>query len=87
MYQMNSYGCCSQALLFPRYQVPLLLDFFKRKGKGPRDSLIEDYADELGLSRWALPLVSFSILGPGGPSGSVLERWLDPDGEDVELPV
>jgi hypothetical protein len=35
--------------------------------------------------RW--PLVSFSILDPGGPSGSVLERWLDPDGKDVELPV
>jgi hypothetical protein len=64
MYQMNSYGCCSQALLFRRYQVPLLLDFFKRKGEGPRDSLIEDYADELGLSRWALAPSVFQHIGP-----------------------
>jgi hypothetical protein len=54
IHHMNGYGCCSQALLFPRDQVPPLLDYFKKKKNGLRDELIEMYADDNGLTRWAL---------------------------------
>jgi hypothetical protein len=63
IHQMNSYGCCSQALLFPRDQVPPLLDFFKKKRTGLRDVLIEMYADKNGLTRWASTPSVFQHIG------------------------
>lgn len=63
IHQMNSYGCCSQALLFPRDQVPPLLDYFKKKKTGLRDVLIEMYADHNGLTRWALTPSVFQHIG------------------------
>jgi len=63
IHQMNSYGCCSQALLFPRDQVPPLLDYFRKKRTGLRDVLIEMYADRNGLTRWALTPSVFQHIG------------------------
>lgn len=63
IHQMNSYGCCSQALLFPRHQVSPLLNYFKKKGTGLRDELIEAYADERRLTRWALTPSVFQHIG------------------------
>jgi len=63
IHQMNSYGCYSQALLFPREQVPPLLDYFKKKRTGLRDVLIEMYADHNGLTRWALTPSVFQHIG------------------------
>jgi hypothetical protein len=63
IHQMNSYGCCSQALLFPREQVPPLLDYFKKERTGLRDVLIEMYADQNGLTRWALTPSVFQHIG------------------------
>jgi hypothetical protein len=60
---MNSYGCCSQALLFPREQVPPLLDYFKKERTGLRDVLIEMYADQKRLTRWALTPSVFQHIG------------------------
>ena len=60
---MNSYGCCSQALLFPRDQVPPLLGYFEEKRSGLRDELIEKYANKKGLTRWALTPSVFQHIG------------------------
>jgi GR25 family glycosyltransferase involved in LPS biosynthesis len=63
IHRMNSYGCCSQALLFPRDQVPPLLDYFKKKRTGLRDELIETYANQKELTRWALTPSVFQHIG------------------------
>lgn len=63
IHQMNSYGCCSQALLFPREQIPPLLAYFKKRRTGLRDVLIEMYADNNELTRWALTPSVFQHIG------------------------
>lgn len=63
IHEMNKFGCCSQAMVFPREQVPPLLEYFKRKKSGLRDELIEKYADEHSLSRWALTPSVFQHIG------------------------
>lgn len=63
IHQMNGYGCCSQALLFPRSQVPPLLRYFRKRRTGPRDELIEQYADRNRLTRWALTPSVFQHIG------------------------
>lgn len=63
IHQMNRFGCCSQAMVFPREQVPPLLKYFKKKKTGLRDELIEKYADDHGLARWALTPSVFQHIG------------------------
>lgn len=63
IHQMNSYGCCSQAMLFPHAQVPPLLEYFERRKTGLRDVLIETYANRNGLTRWALTPSIFQHIG------------------------
>lgn len=51
---MNQHGCCSQALLFPREQVPLVsryLDWKRCDSPGPVDSVIEMLGDQAGMDR------------------------------------
>jgi hypothetical protein len=52
--RMDKYGCCTQALVFPRSQTEGLLNYLHRRGSGQTDSLIEEYADEEGYERYAL---------------------------------
>jgi hypothetical protein len=52
--RMDKYGCCTQALVFPRSQTEGLLGYLKQRGSGQTDSLIEEYADAEGLERYAL---------------------------------
>lgn len=61
--RMNAYGCCSQAFVFPREQVPPLIDFFHEVKEGFRDSLIEVYADQHSMTRWALTPSVFQHIG------------------------
>lgn len=63
IHQMNQFGCCSQAMVFPREQIPPLLRYFKRRKTGLRDELIEKFADENGLARWALTPSVFQHIG------------------------
>jgi hypothetical protein len=63
IHQMNGYGCCSQALLFPRSQVPPMLDYFRKRRIGPRDELIEKHAELKKLTRWALTPSVFQHIG------------------------
>ncbi|KAL0941135.1 uncharacterized protein CTRU02_203898 [Colletotrichum truncatum] len=51
--KMDKWGCCTQALVFPRNQIDGLLDMLSTKA-GQTDSLIEDYADAASLQRYAL---------------------------------
>ncbi|KAF2219286.1 hypothetical protein BDZ85DRAFT_225084, partial [Elsinoe ampelina] len=51
---MDKWGCCTQALVFPRYQVESMVNFLRERGSGQTDALIEEYADRSGLGRWAL---------------------------------
>ncbi|KAG9663105.1 hypothetical protein KCU64_g1534, partial [Aureobasidium melanogenum] len=52
--RMDKYGCCTQALVFPRAQVPDLVAYLARRKAGQTDTMIEEYADEFGLERYAL---------------------------------
>lgn len=63
IHRMDKYGCCSQALLFPREQVPPLLSYFRERGSGLRDVLIETYADRHALAKWALTPSVFQHIG------------------------
>jgi hypothetical protein len=47
------FGCCSQAMVFPRTQVPLLLEFLEEQRKGQIDLLLDQLAQETGLTRYA----------------------------------
>lgn len=51
---MNEHGCCTQALVFPRTQVPSLIEFLRARKRGQTDLMIEDYAASTGLQRFAL---------------------------------
>lgn len=52
--RMDKYGCCTQALVFPRSQAQGLIDYLEQRGSGQTDSLIEEYADSEGYERYAL---------------------------------
>lgn len=52
--RMDKYGCCTQALVFPRSQAQGLIDYLGNRGSGQTDSLIEEYADSEGYGRYAL---------------------------------
>jgi hypothetical protein len=51
---MNVHGCCTQALLFPKEQIPALIEHLRGIGHGQTDTMIEDYADQTGKQRLAL---------------------------------
>lgn len=52
--EMNKHGCCTQAMIFPRDQVPNLTNFLRDRKSGQTDSLIEEYADREKFRRFAL---------------------------------
>lgn len=63
---MNRFGCCSQALLFPREKVPVLRDYFEyRRTTSPKpvDSVIEALADKAGFDRLAVSLSQMQHVG------------------------
>lgn len=55
VFVMNRYGCCSQALIFPRTQVEGMKNWFQAKGRQmvSTDVMIDAYADEKGFERWS----------------------------------
>lgn len=73
--RMDTYGCCSQALVFPRGQVPGLTKALEELNIGKADSLVELYASEYGLARWALTPSVFAHVGSTGSRGSYITRW------------
>lgn len=51
---MDRYGCCTQGLIFPRQNVPRLVEYLEQEGSGQTDAMIEDFATKTGLRRYAL---------------------------------
>lgn len=75
--EMENFGCCGQSLVFPKAQIPRLLEWYRMKKIGFVDMLTEDYADETGELRWALvPSVMQHI-------GHKSSKWDDNDLEPV----
>jgi hypothetical protein len=54
VYQMLRYGCCGQALLFPRDMALVVLARFQERGIGFPDTLVEELANEKDYVRWAV---------------------------------
>lgn len=54
VFLLNHNGCCSQAVLFPRDQVPEMTKYLRKEKTGAQDIMIEDYADMMGKNRLAL---------------------------------
>ncbi|KAF9775495.1 hypothetical protein IL306_006412 [Fusarium sp. DS 682] len=59
----ESFGCCSQAMIFPREQVPLLLDSLKERRQGQIDLMLDEIASSNGLDRYALYPVQAQHIG------------------------
>lgn len=59
----QGYGCCSQAMVFPRGQVPGLIQFLQKKKRGQVDLLINDYVNDEKLSRFSLYPVQVQHVG------------------------
>lgn len=53
VFALNKHGCCTQALLFPRPEIPELIEYLQGRGHGQTDAMIEDYADGNGKQRLA----------------------------------
>lgn len=60
---MEKGGCCSQALVFDRAQVPGLTTYLRERGRGQTDLMIEDYCDVAPLRRFALGEQAVQHLG------------------------
>jgi len=76
VHEMSKYGCCAQAVVYPRTKVPLLASWYEQKKIGFVDTLAEQLADErpdeTGV-RWALtPSVVQHI---GGRSSKGDAQW------------
>lgn len=51
LHVMNHGGCCSQALLFPREHVPLVVKYLEKTSKVPVDSALENLGGNLAMDR------------------------------------
>jgi hypothetical protein len=75
---MEKYGCCSQALVFPRESIPGLIQYYRDVQQGWVDSLMESYADEARLQRLALVPSVFQHIGGSSSKGGnkkPITRW------------
>jgi hypothetical protein len=75
--RMPTYGCCSQALVFPRHQIPQLLDYYEAKvwEGGYVDVLTEIYAKREGFDQWALTPSVFQHVGGKSSKGERIGLW------------
>ncbi|KAK4129575.1 hypothetical protein N657DRAFT_652928 [Parathielavia appendiculata] len=51
---MDKNGCCSQALVFHRQELPNLMQYLRQRERGQTDIIIEEYCDATGIRRFAL---------------------------------
>jgi hypothetical protein len=52
--RMDSKGCCTQGLIYPRHQVPALVSMLREETPGPEDLKIENWANKQGIARFAM---------------------------------
>ena len=57
------FGCCSQAMIFPREQVPLVVRSLREKREGQVDLMLNDIASNHRLDRYALYPVQAQHIG------------------------
>ncbi|KAF4501578.1 integral membrane [Fusarium agapanthi] len=57
------FGCCSQAMIFPRAQVPLVIDSLKERKEEQIDLMLDEIASSNGLDRYALYPVLAHYIG------------------------
>lgn len=57
------FGCCSQALVFPRSKIPLIIEYLQEKRSGQFDLMLDELAAEVGLTRYALYPVQAQHIG------------------------
>jgi hypothetical protein len=74
---MDRFGCCSQALVFPRRVIPDLITFYRDEGIGFVDVLTEVFADKHDLRRWAFVPSAFQHIGMRSSKGDDYRgsRW------------
>ncbi|KAH8692771.1 hypothetical protein BGW36DRAFT_346753 [Talaromyces proteolyticus] len=63
VHQMPKFGCCTQAIAYPRERVPDVIDWYDSQQTGDADSLLERYANENKEIRWALTPSLFQHVG------------------------
>jgi GR25 family glycosyltransferase involved in LPS biosynthesis len=59
----EAFGCCSQGLVFPRDAALSTVDMLKYRGSGQVDLILNDIADDRGLTRYAQYPVMMQHLG------------------------
>jgi hypothetical protein len=57
------FGCCSQAMIFPRRQVPLMISELQKRKRGQVDLILDDIAIGNQLDRYALYPVQAQHIG------------------------
>ncbi|CEI66030.1 hypothetical protein FVEN_g4559 [Fusarium venenatum] len=57
------FGCCSQAMIFPRRQVPLMISELQKRQRGQVDLILDDIAIGNKLDRYALYPVQAQHIG------------------------
>ena len=77
--RMDTKGCCNQALIYPRSQVPNVMAMLRESKPGPTDWMIENWANELNLARYAVspPVVQHVglVSSRGMPKRYAKETW------------
>jgi hypothetical protein len=68
------FGCCSQALIFPRDSVRMIIDYMQEHRSGQFDLMLDDLAAEVGYARYALYPVQAQHIGKWGFKASHLSR-------------
>ena len=61
--RQESFGCCSQAMIFPREQVLPTVQYLRNKGEGQVDLMLNDRSRATGLARMALYPVQVQHIG------------------------
>lgn len=69
---MNQYGCCSQAIIFPRVLVPGLISYLRDRHDGQTDTMIEEYANLKGFNRFAISPQLVQHIGLDSSRGNTL---------------
>ena len=77
LHRMEKYGCCSQAFVFPREQIPELVSWYEVQlaNGGYVDVLTEYYAKMEGLKRWAITPSVFNHVGSKSSKSQFVSRW------------
>ena len=61
--RVESFGCCSQAMVFPREQIPPTVQYLREKEEGQVDLMLNDRSRATGLARIALYPVQVQHIG------------------------